>query len=447
MQFRWFVSLRNARGVPEVNRVVRKIPRMSQDIGDNKNKVYKVVLTGGPCGGKTTGQARLCTFFESLGWKVYRAQETALVLMSGGIKFTELSKEDAYKFQENLIKSMMQIENTYFDLAQTCQKNCLVICDRGIMDGSAYLPTEDWERMRADNNWSEVHIRDNRYNQVIHMVSSACGAEAFYTCAGHKTRHEDIDVARNLDKITAQAWVGHPYYDVVDNSTDFDDKINRMINTVCHRLGIDTGDRLQRNTRKRKFLVKCMPDEQSFPPFQDFTVIHDYLVTPSRKMQARLRKRGQGGVWTYTHTIRRPEINKQSVEMRMAINVKDYNILLNQKDENHATIQKQRRCFLWKNQYFQMDIYREPCPDKCKGLILLETYTTKSMSELELPDFLQITEEVTDDHNNFSMFNLSLKDSLLSSPSRTRGLFNDSPSHAKPLTNTGDRDKNGIDDE
>ena len=25
----------------------------------------------GPCGGKTTGQARLSTFFENLGWKVY----------------------------------------------------------------------------------------------------------------------------------------------------------------------------------------------------------------------------------------------------------------------------------------------------------------------------------------------------------------------------------------
>lgn len=31
--------------------------------------VYKMVLTGGPCGGKTTGQSRLSTFFENLGWK------------------------------------------------------------------------------------------------------------------------------------------------------------------------------------------------------------------------------------------------------------------------------------------------------------------------------------------------------------------------------------------
>jgi hypothetical protein len=48
--------------------------------------VYKVVLTGGPCGGKTTGQDRLGSFFEQLGWKVYRVPETATVLINGGVK-------------------------------------------------------------------------------------------------------------------------------------------------------------------------------------------------------------------------------------------------------------------------------------------------------------------------------------------------------------------------
>lgn len=32
--------------------------------------VYKLVLTGGPCSGKTTGSVRLSTFFENMGWKV-----------------------------------------------------------------------------------------------------------------------------------------------------------------------------------------------------------------------------------------------------------------------------------------------------------------------------------------------------------------------------------------
>ena len=56
-------------------------------------RIHKLVLTGGPCGGKTTGQAHLATFFESLGWKVFRVPETATVLMSGGISFGELNEE------------------------------------------------------------------------------------------------------------------------------------------------------------------------------------------------------------------------------------------------------------------------------------------------------------------------------------------------------------------
>ena len=65
----------------------------------NKRKIWKLVLTGGPCGGKTTGQARLSTFFENLGWKVFRVPETATVLLGGGVNFAELTPEAAERFQ------------------------------------------------------------------------------------------------------------------------------------------------------------------------------------------------------------------------------------------------------------------------------------------------------------------------------------------------------------
>lgn len=32
-----------------------------------------------------------------------------------------------------------------------------------------------------DNNWNNVELRDNRYNQIVHMVSAANGAEDFYS--------------------------------------------------------------------------------------------------------------------------------------------------------------------------------------------------------------------------------------------------------------------------
>ena len=143
----------------------------------------------------------------------------------------------------------------------------------------------------------------------------------------HACRSEGLELARELDHKAAQAWVGHPYFDVVDNSTDFETKVCRMIQVsdchvyvyikyiletgthcsltliqfsdwfqcVCQKLGIDARDRLQTNARKVKFLVKGpLPTQAFFPSgYQDFAVVHDYLQTNAPKMQARLRKRGQ----------------------------------------------------------------------------------------------------------------------------------------------------------
>lgn len=102
-------------------------------------------------------------------------------------------------------------------------------------------------------------------------------------------------MARELDYNAASAWVGHPYFDVIDNSTDFEGKIRRMIGAVCQKIGLNTGDRLLQNSRKLKFLVKSpLPDDSVFPTFQDFEVVHIYLQSNSPN-QVRLRKRGQKG--------------------------------------------------------------------------------------------------------------------------------------------------------
>lgn len=138
--------------------------------------------------------------------------------------------------------------------------------------------------------------RIDRYNQIIHMVSAANGAEEFYSTEEHACRSEGVELARELDYKAAASWVGHPYFDVIDNSQDFESKICRMIECVCQKLGIDTGDRLRASSRKVKFLVTApLPADSEFPPFQDFDVVHNYLQSNNPKMQARLRKRGQKG--------------------------------------------------------------------------------------------------------------------------------------------------------
>merc|ERR1719422_1771163 len=95
---------------------------------------------------------------------------------------------------------MMQVENTFFDLAEACtDRNVLVICDRGTMDASAFITRDQWNNIIARSGLDEVEIRDNRYNQVIHMVTSAKGAEEFYTVDDNAARSEGLEGARMRD--------------------------------------------------------------------------------------------------------------------------------------------------------------------------------------------------------------------------------------------------------
>ncbi|CAB4068062.1 TRPL translocation defect protein 14 [Lepeophtheirus salmonis] len=351
--------------------------------------VWKLVLTGGPCGGKTTGQARLSTFFEDIGWKVFRVPETATVLLSGGIDFSELDEEGAMKFQENLLKTMIQIENSFFDLAKETKRNCLVICDRGTMDASAYINHQQWENILTSNSLDEVELRDNRYNQVVHLTSAAKGAEQFYSL-DHPTRNEGIELARDRDTRAAEAWVGHPYVDLVDNSSNFDTKIKKLIAIVAFRMGINVSDRLESDAKKLKFLVNGpLPQNQYSLLFGIFKLLiltlKQMVVIPSAVLE------------------------KEELKENGAILIQDYLHLSNQQDRSHFPIIKTRRCFMYNDQYFQLDIYEDPVHERCRGLMFLETYTTKSVKEIteNLPPFLDIDSEASGDPA-FSMFNLSL---------------------------------------
>ena len=57
----------------------------SSQVNIVNNPTNNEMFSGGPCGGKTTAQNRLATFFESLGWRVFRVPETATILLNGGV--------------------------------------------------------------------------------------------------------------------------------------------------------------------------------------------------------------------------------------------------------------------------------------------------------------------------------------------------------------------------
>ena len=55
----------------------------------------------------------------------------------------------------------------------------VILIDRGLLDGSAYLSEAEWEQVQEQMGLSYLAMRD-RYDAVVHLETAASGAEEFY---------------------------------------------------------------------------------------------------------------------------------------------------------------------------------------------------------------------------------------------------------------------------
>ena len=62
------------------------------------------------------------------------------------------------------------------NIALNCNEPSIVLMDRGLMDSLGYVGQEVWERILDKTGWSNIELRDNRYDAVIHLVTAADGA-------------------------------------------------------------------------------------------------------------------------------------------------------------------------------------------------------------------------------------------------------------------------------
>ena len=65
-------------------------------------------------------------------------------------------------------------------------------------------PAEEWQELISGLGWDSIQLRDARYDQVVHMMTAANGAEQFYHLANNATRSEGLELARELDTKAAQ---------------------------------------------------------------------------------------------------------------------------------------------------------------------------------------------------------------------------------------------------
>jgi thymidylate kinase len=194
-----------------------------------QKNIVKIVITGGPCGGKSTVLKSIKEALEKAEYKTFIAQEMATRLFESGVEISEKGIS-LYQFQEQLLLRQIDEENFIKNLAETHNyDNVVILCDRGIMDGQAYISEEDFDKILTNNGYTR-HARDERYDVIIHLVTTAYGAEKFYK--NNKVRKDTIIEARILDDKIKEVWKPHHYVQIIDNSTCFQEKIDRTIKTI-----------------------------------------------------------------------------------------------------------------------------------------------------------------------------------------------------------------------
>lgn len=98
--------------------------------------------------------------------------------MKGGcfIQTKKMTFADGVQFQINLMKMQMTLEDVFLEIALHGDSKAILICDRGVMDGQAYVTDQVWQALLDETAWSTIQLRDRRYECVIHMETAANGA-------------------------------------------------------------------------------------------------------------------------------------------------------------------------------------------------------------------------------------------------------------------------------
>ncbi len=349
--------------------------------------IKKIVLTGGPCAGKTTALVKITEYFSGFGYKVFNVPEVPTIYSTAGWNYLTPNRDLYYQGERAILETQLALENQFRTLAEVCTKPVLIVCDRGTMDISAYIKPEEWLEITAMAGTNPNELLE-RYDAVLHLVSAADGAEQYYTTATNATRYEQANeeglrIARELDKKIINAWTGHPHLRVINNHDDFEAKLNRVLNEIAKVVGLP-----QPAQEEKIFRVEITGD---IPECSESEITQTYLVAePGTEVRLR-RRQFVGGKVINVHRSKKRLSESEVIETERQVDNNLYEQMLQQADPYRVTIKKRRQSFIWKGQFFEIDTFIEPIDN----LVMMETKGVTEKETINFPPFVKVIEEVT----------------------------------------------------
>lgn len=355
-------------------------------ITENINKsINKIVITGGPCAGKSTALSWIQNAFTQKGYTVFFVGESATELINSGINF-EVCK-NTINFQTTLMSLQREKEKIYYELAKKLDNKVLIVCDRGMLDSKAYVSSLEFQCLLNTLEANEIELRDN-YDAIFHLVTAAKGAEEFYTLENNAARKESVKEAALIDDKIISAWTGHPHLRVIDNSTNFEGKIQRLISEISSFLGEPEPYEIE-----KKYLIEYpnIKELEKMNNCEKVEIIQTYLLSDNDE-EVRIRQRGKNGNYIYYKTVKKTISDIKRIEKEKRLTKDEYLNLLMNADPKYRQIRKTRYCLTYDKTYYEIDVYPF-WNDKA----ILEVELKDEQEKVNIPPFINIIKDVTSD--------------------------------------------------
>ncbi|MFR5876166.1 MAG: AAA family ATPase [Eubacterium sp.] len=300
--------------------------------------ITKIVLTGAPCSGKSTALEKLKVHYEKQGYTVFIMPESARILINNGV-----SRDDMLLFESKVIAHQLNAESEIDkSLSKDTDDKILVLYDRGIADALSYLTSEQSDALKNRYNFDLIQIWD-RYSAV--MMLETADSDNYIMDDG---RTESREKALKAQSALLDVWIGHPHFRFIKSADRFDDKINNLIDEIDCILG--------NIEHEKKYLIKY-PDFEALSKYKPFKSEIEQIYLLSDIGSHRIRKRGSNGSYAFFETLKIRISGDKCYEYEGSISEEKYDELKTVADPEKHPIIKDRYCFLYNGQYFELDVF------------------------------------------------------------------------------------------
>jgi predicted ATPase len=186
-----------------------------------------VVLTGGPCSGKTAVTRRIVQAHPQ---RFFLVPEAATqVYQAAGTRWDRVDTQGRRDLQRRIYLLQRDQERR----AAAEHPDRILILDRGTVDGAAYWP--DGPDAYWTNMGTTLQAELDRYDHVILMQTAA--AIGRYDGQSNPVRFEDCDGALRSARLLARLWSGHKSVFEIPAFVSIDDKVAAVQRTLDTMLG------------------------------------------------------------------------------------------------------------------------------------------------------------------------------------------------------------------